>query len=344
MKVRTVPSNVNRKLLGLVVALVVVGVTVAPSAAWVAPAPVDDGTAEDPAVAAPDGPSGDGPSARSGDDRADGQASNGSVTAGQRLSGVVAVQDAEVAGEMGERAYAARIASTETDAAKAAVVADRLEDAADRLATLRDRKERLQKARENGSISDGEYRSRIARLAAEIRSVERLVNASERTAQGLPADVLAEKGVDADAIRTLRDEARDLSGPEVAEIAQSIAGKGAGRGLGEARGSPSDPPGQGADGTPGAGNNRTTGAGNGDDPGQGEAGNRTTGPGAGDGADRTTGAGAGTATEDGGTATEDGGTATEDGTTTGDGTTTDDGTTTSNAISAGEDWTTDGGS
>lgn len=154
--------------------------------------------------------------------------SNETVAPGERLAGVVGVGDAELDGEVQERAYGIQIAQANTDEAKADVVSDRLGDVEQRLQNLEERKQDLDEARENGSMSEGEYRAKMAKVHAETRTAERMANTSNDTANGLPADLLSEKGIDADAIKTLQSRADELSGPETAEIARSIAGNGVG--------------------------------------------------------------------------------------------------------------------
>lgn len=156
---------------------------------------------------------------------------NASVAPGEKLSGAIGVQQTEIEGEVDERTFGVKVAKAGADDSKARIVADQLDDVEQRLDQLEERKQNLKDARENGSISEGQYRAEMARVVAETESARRMVNASEETAQGLPAETLAEKGVDVEAIQTLKDRAGNLSGPEVAKIAQSIAGKDIGKSM-----------------------------------------------------------------------------------------------------------------
>jgi hypothetical protein len=162
--------------------------------------------------------------------------SNDSVAPGERLAGVVGVQDSEVDGEMEERTFDVRVRGAGSDNARAGVVADQINDTDARLEELEERRSELEEARENGSITEGEYRAQMAQVAAETRTVERMANASENASQGLPAETLEANGVNADAIQSLRDRAGNLSSPEVAEIARSIAGDNAGASMADDRG------------------------------------------------------------------------------------------------------------
>lgn len=193
------------------------------------------------------------------------QASNDSVAPGQRLSGVVAVGQTELETDVDARAFNLSVARAATDEARADVVQERFRTIEERFTRLQERKRTLDQARENGSMSEGAYRARVTELAAGLEGTERLANATERAAGDLPAAVLEEKGIDVEAMRTLREQANELGGREVADIARDIAGPSVGKAPGHAgpddRGSPArtDRPG-GSDagaGTPGG--NRTAG-------------------------------------------------------------------------------------
>lgn len=185
-----------------------------------------------------------GPVAAAGAGDAGSQAANESATtAGEQLSGVIGVQGAEVEGDMADRSLSNRLEQARGPNQTAAVVASEYESADERLAELRDRKAALEAARENGSISQGEYRARTATLVAEISVVERLANRTASVAAGLPAAALEARGVDAAAIQRLAGDARNLTGPEVAAIARGIAGNGVGAPAGTPageRGPPAD--------------------------------------------------------------------------------------------------------
>lgn len=124
----------------------------------------------------------------------------------------------------------------------------------ERTGELDERVERLEAEREalreqQDDLHPGEYRARMTQLTVEIRALEREIDRTERRAN--------ETGVDTDRLDELRDNAANLSGPEVAEIARGLAGV-------------DEPPGRGPpDGTPGNGNgppgaeNGTPGNGNG---------------------------------------------------------------------------------
>lgn len=155
------------------------------------------------------------------------------VSPGQRLAGTIGAGQAEFEGEVTLRAYGIQYALADSNASKAAVIEERLDRVRDRLQALEQRKAALEEARENGSMSEGEYRARVTALAARNQQLEQVLNASESRARGLPEDVLAERGINVTSIRTLQAQAANLTGQEVAEIARSIAGPGVGRSISE---------------------------------------------------------------------------------------------------------------
>jgi hypothetical protein len=149
---------------------------------------------------------------------------NETVEPGAQLSGVVGVQEAELNGDVEERAYGIRIAQANSSDAKAAVVAEQLNRSEQRVAELEERRAELEAARDNGSISNGQYRAQVAQLHAESQTVQRVNNQTNETASELPAETLEANGVNVTAIRTLSERASELSGPETASVARSIAG------------------------------------------------------------------------------------------------------------------------
>ncbi|GAA0205913.1 hypothetical protein GCM10009000_020190 [Halobacterium noricense] len=184
---------------------------------------------------------------------------------GATFAGVVGVQGAEVEGEVAQRSLDRRLADAESNASKAAVVAGETEDARQQLSELRERRETLDRRYESGEITRGEYRSKLARIGAQIRTLERRLNATAAAAEGLPEETLRERGVNASAIDELRRNASEMAGGEVAEAARGIGGADTGKGLAGDPGPPEDagPPadaGNGNDGPP-----EDAGPGDGDD-------------------------------------------------------------------------------
>ncbi|QLK24372.1 hypothetical protein HYG81_09550 [Natrinema zhouii] len=171
-------------------------------------------------------------SSANGQATSDSEAGNESIKPGEQFAAAVGVQNAEIEGDVSERAFGIRIANAETNETKAAVVAAQFNETEARLAELERRLEKLNESREAGDISEGRYRAEVATTVVEMRTLERQAATAETTAAGLPEAVLTERGIDVDSIRTLRDRAGDLGGPETAAIARSIAGNGDERSLG----------------------------------------------------------------------------------------------------------------
>jgi len=156
-------------------------------------------------------------------------ANESSVAPGERLGGVVAVGQQEFEADVDSRAFGLRVAGAATENATASVVGEQVPEIRERVEALERRKAALQRAHENGSLSDGAYRARMAGVAAELRGAQHLTNQTANASQGLPAGLLESKGVNATAIQTLQQRARQLGGPAVAEIARSIAGPAVGQ-------------------------------------------------------------------------------------------------------------------
>lgn len=162
------------------------------------------------------------------------------VPPGAKLSAVIGVQEAELEGEVDSRTFGIQVARAKTSDAKASVVSERLTDIQDRLEQLEQEKQALVEAKKNGTISQGQFQARMATMAARSANVKQLANQSAETANELPSDLLASKGINVTAIQALSDRANELAGPQVAEIARSIAGPSIGRQIAGDRGPGAD--------------------------------------------------------------------------------------------------------
>lgn len=146
------------------------------------------------------------------------------IEPGEQFAGVVAVHESEFEGELSERTFGVKIAQSASADAQGEVVADQLDDVEQRIDELEDRAEELEQKRDDGEITEGQYRAEMAVVASERQTAVNLAEQSEASSEGLPADVLEANGIDVDAIATLQDRASELGGPDVAAAAQSIAG------------------------------------------------------------------------------------------------------------------------
>lgn len=216
-------------------ALMVLSVAAVPAAGLAAtgeagPAQTDDGTE----------------TATNGTDANETADDNASVAPGERLSGVVGVQKAEIEGEVDERAFGIRVAQAASNDSRAEVVRGQLGDIEQRLDRLEQRKQELDRNR--GNMSEGRYRAEVSELATQTRTAERLANHSENVSRGMPANVLAANNISVENIQMLRERAHNMTGPEVAEMARGIAGPGFGSPPGD-RG-PGEMPGRHGQGGP----------------------------------------------------------------------------------------------
>ena len=242
----------------VVVALLVVGavgaVAAMPAGATVTET-VGDGmeslVAADDVADADDSATDDGTTGEGATGGGDGSDDANRTSPGERLAGVVGVQGAEIDGEIDSRAFARRVGPDRSDEERADAIAERLDRNADRLDEIERRQAELRDRRAAGEITEGEFRSRMARLAAETATIDRTTNRSAAAAEEIPREQLEARGVDADRIETLRTRANELSGPEVAAIAREIAGPNVGGPAGrpDHAGPPAsdDPPGNASD-------------------------------------------------------------------------------------------------
>lgn len=110
---------------------------------------------------------------------------------------------------------------------RSAVVEQRTADVDARLAALAAEKRTLVEARQNGTITQTEYRARMSAVVGRMAALNRSIDETERQARATGANVSK--------VHQLRDRTRNMSGPEVADVARSMAG-------GPPAGSPGGPP------------------------------------------------------------------------------------------------------
>lgn len=153
------------------------------------------------------------------------------TTAGELLTGILGVQGAELEGEVDRRTFGIKVARAASNESRADAVKENLDEIEARLAELSERKQEIEEAKANGSISNGSYNAQIAVIAAETANAQSQLNASENASAGLPVELLESKGINTSAILTLKHNASELSGPEVAAIAKTIAGPDIGKSI-----------------------------------------------------------------------------------------------------------------
>lgn len=145
---------------------------------------------------------------------------------GELLSGVIAAQSAEFSGDLQERALSNRFESAESDTARADLIDREAQKTSETISELREEQRALNASYENESISRAEYVSRMAELSAQIETTKNISNTLSNESSELPIDVLEANNVNTSAIQTLQQSASNLTGPETAAIAQTIAGNG----------------------------------------------------------------------------------------------------------------------
>lgn len=175
------------------------------------------------------------------------QTANASVSPGATLAGVIGAQQAEVQGAVEQRAFGLEVAAAATSGDRAAVLAKTQGQLQNRTENLEARLDSLKQARDNGNISEARFQAEATEISAQAANVRNLANSTERTAEHLPTDILEANGVNVTAIQMLKTNAENLAGPEVAAIAQSIAGPSMGTPVGPPESIPGAPP----DGVPG---------------------------------------------------------------------------------------------
>ena len=203
-----------------------------------------------------------------------------SVAPGARFAGVVGVQRAELESDVEERAFGHALNRAQTNDSKAVLVGNETEQIEQRLAAMESRMEQLEAAHENGTISQGAYQAQVATVSARINALERQINRTETAGMSLPAHVQSRHNLNETRFASLRTAAGNLSGPDVAAIARTIAGPNPGHPAGD-RGPPDHagpdgnmgPHGQGGTGT--QANTSTRGPGNQT---MGPSGNQSMGP------------------------------------------------------------------
>ncbi|MFW6003985.1 MAG: DUF7096 domain-containing protein, partial [Halanaeroarchaeum sp.] len=151
---------------------------------------------------------------------------------GAKLAGSIGVGQSEMNGAIEQRAFGHQIAAAATNDSRAQVLKLTQDRTQERLTDLEERKASLDEARENGTISESQYRAQVSVVAAESARIQSMANTTERTAQDVPNETLEANGVNVTALQQLRDRAHDVTGPEVAEIARQIAGNDVGAPMG----------------------------------------------------------------------------------------------------------------
>lgn len=160
---------------------------------------------------------------------------------GAMLAGSIGVQESEMKGAIEQRAFGHQIRAAATNDSKAQVLNLTQERVQDRMTDLEERKARLDAARDNGTISESQYRAQVSVIAAESEQIRTMANETEHTAEQLPNETLEANGVNVTALEQVRERAHNMTGPEVSEIARQIAGDHVGEPMGPPENRPGGP-------------------------------------------------------------------------------------------------------
>lgn len=144
---------------------------------------------------------------------------------GMKLSGVIASQGAQITGQLEQTAFNISFTSANSEDAKVQTVASKSKEVRNQINEIKQEKATLKQEYKNGNISRAEYVTRMSTLSAQIENTKDMAASVETKAQSLPAGKLEQNGVNATAILQLKEDASNLSGAEVSEIARSIAGE-----------------------------------------------------------------------------------------------------------------------
>lgn len=166
-----------------------------------------DVASTDPAPQAADGPQ----SATASGAPTVRQSAESEMAPGQRLAGSIGAHRAELEGDVETRRLAIRLEGAATADAEASIVADRVAEIEVRIDALEARLAALEAARENGSMSAGEYRARRAIVAAEAEGLLAQLKDAESVTVSLSTSLLLEYDLELEEIRSLADRARALA-------------------------------------------------------------------------------------------------------------------------------------
>ncbi|RXK47371.1 hypothetical protein [Halorientalis pallida] len=207
-------SNRLRPLVAAVLVVCLVVGAAVPAAGLLADSPTANSAATDGAestTTANGATAASADAARTGDSGDNESDANVTASAGARLAGTIGTQQSEVAGQLETRTLVVRLGRADSPDERAAVLAV-LETRADaRLASLRERRERLRSAAGNRSVSAGAYAYLAATVSVEATVNRQLADRGERATADLPDAVTAEYGLSAERFRTLANRSDSVT-------------------------------------------------------------------------------------------------------------------------------------
>lgn len=154
------------------------------------------------------------------------QAETADDSPGTALSGAIAVHGSDLESEIEARSL--RVALQRADRApdpqqaRAMALAQHLDIARQRVATLEDRRAALVEAHEAGQISDRAYRVRATALTAEVRAQERFITRTRSAARALPNQTRVDHGLEAATYRSLLNRTHNVTAGEFAATSKTF--------------------------------------------------------------------------------------------------------------------------
>ncbi|WP_235271292.1 hypothetical protein [Halorubrum saccharovorum] len=143
------------------IALIAVAVVLVGIAGIAAAGPVGTAVAQDDPVATNETGERNGAETANGTD----------ISPGERLSGVIGVQRAEISGEVESRSFEVALNRTEAPEERAELVAERLNGTEERLVAIERRQRELRERRDAGELSQGAFAARMAETSARAATI-----------------------------------------------------------------------------------------------------------------------------------------------------------------------------
>ncbi len=135
-------------------------------------------------------------------------------TLGSEISSFMQVSTSQATGTVDTGLWIAQFNGTKNKSARQTLVRDRVTKIQSELEDVRQRKEKLVKARKNGNISTLQYQARMSKLVGEIRSLEHSINTTKPRAERV--------GTRVQRLQQLEKRTSTVGGSEVAEVARSL--------------------------------------------------------------------------------------------------------------------------
>lgn len=155
---------------------------------------------------------------------ADEPTSTDRTSSGEHLAGTLSAHEESVGRNLSRRTLETRLLEAPDDTARARALAGECDRLGDRMQSLQDRADRLERAHENGSLTHGEFRVKMTGLEAESRTIADLAEECTERGQRLPDDVVDDSDINASDYREVGRQVGTFSREELAEHAFDVTG------------------------------------------------------------------------------------------------------------------------